>query len=518
MLSDDANPRAPRLEGLEPRLLLSAPQALLDADDITRGGDKARTFVVEYQSDAALNLDSLDGQDILVTGPAGYSQNARFMGVIDTGNPLAIRALYRIEAPGGRWDGPDNGTYDVALRAGQVANALTETNAAAALGSFNVDADEIGFGDGLSGDLGILAGFTLLTNLNQSQLATPRQVEFQMTGTGTADNFIQIDFAEDESAVAMTLFRRVNGKLVHVADASGFKAPAKNDQDAKSRRIKLNKLTAGTYVLQLTGGNPNFSLAINPATTLTPDLAAVALLAPNAPDTLIPGDTFNTKVTMTNIGNGKLSNSVIVDLYLSTDQTFDAGDVLVGTNAVRTFVAPFGYTRVFANRNQTSLAPGKSKTVTIKVTVPSNLVEGQYFLIAHVDGTELTPEPDELNNAIASAAAFDFTFGFGTFAQRRSAVLRYLDPDGTRVTFRLSGNGSGRIVFNSGVPSLVFDGTDNRTRVTITTSGGQKQWAFDDLTIDNSIASLVARTTELQGAVSVAGTIGKATFKNVKLP
>ena len=37
----------------------------------------------------------------------------------------------------------------------------------------------------------------------------------------------------------------------------------------------------------------------------------------HASATIVPGDTFNARVKYTNIGDGKLNNSVNVDLYLS---------------------------------------------------------------------------------------------------------------------------------------------------------------------------------------------------------
>jgi len=529
------------LEPLEARVLLSAPQATLAADDITAGGTRAYTFVVEYESDIALNLNSLDTGDIMVTGPNGYSRTARLMGVINTVNPLAVSAVYRIEAPGNNWDPTDDGVYNIGLVAGEVANTAAETNAAAALGSFNVSAA----GNSLNIDtpriLGTLTEFTVLTNLNTVSIPI-RRFEFTMTGTGTKDHFIQLDFADGEAIPSIRLLRRLNGSFQRAGSVTRNKATFNTD-DTASRRVSLKDVTAGTYILEIdsrnstpTRGeaaystedayapftvsrrNPQFSLAINPATAPTPDLLAATLTTAGTPATLVPGDAIKARLVITNIGAGKARGSTNIELYLSTDQTLDGNDVLVGTDATRTTVSSKGHTSVKFQSNDYTIAAGKSRTVSITGTAPSNLAAGSYFLIARVQTGDLMPEVSTANNVIASAAAFDFTHSFGAFAGRTGVPMRYLESDGTEVTVKLTGPGSGQLTFNAGVPSIVLAGTTSASRLTITTRFGFNLWRIEDLIVPDSIGTVTATTTTLLGAANVTGTLGSAKFKNVTLP
>jgi len=72
-----------------------------------------------------------------VTGPNGFSQLPTFVGVKASG-PVAKTATYRIAAPGGTWDSPDNGTYAIAINGSQVSDTVGNAVPAGSLGSFAV--------------------------------------------------------------------------------------------------------------------------------------------------------------------------------------------------------------------------------------------------------------------------------------------------------------------------------------------------------------------------------------------
>src|SRR5205085_4546965 len=74
-----------------------------------------------------------------------------------------------------------------------------------------------------------------------------------------------------------------------------------------------------------------------------------------------------------------------VRFYLSADDTFDAGDVLLGARAL------------------SSLAAGASSSVITTVTVPAGtVVPAPYRVIAVVDALGQQAELDETNNVTAS--------------------------------------------------------------------------------------------------------------------
>lgn len=104
------------------------------------------TFDVTYADNVALDAASIDGNDVLVTGPAGFSQLATLVGVQGIGANRT--ATYRLSAPGGMWNWVDGGNYTVTLAGNQVRDAagnwVGETNlggfdcTAAAVGSFGM--------------------------------------------------------------------------------------------------------------------------------------------------------------------------------------------------------------------------------------------------------------------------------------------------------------------------------------------------------------------------------------------
>jgi RHS repeat-associated protein len=110
-----------------------------------QAGQTTYHFTVEFVDNVAIGVSSLDGDDIAVTGPNGFTQNARFDSVTpsDDGTPRTV--TYQITPPGGSWDDTDSGTYTIALNANQVFD--TAGNAAAAnasLATFTVDIQPLG--------------------------------------------------------------------------------------------------------------------------------------------------------------------------------------------------------------------------------------------------------------------------------------------------------------------------------------------------------------------------------------
>ena len=107
--------------------------------NITSSGTSTHTFTVTYSDNEAIDVSDLNGSDIRVTGPNGYSQYATFLSVDVNSDGTPRTATYRITAAGGTWDYADNGTYTVSLLAGQVSDNSGNFAPAAALGTFSVN-------------------------------------------------------------------------------------------------------------------------------------------------------------------------------------------------------------------------------------------------------------------------------------------------------------------------------------------------------------------------------------------
>ena len=81
---------------------------------------------------------SLDSNDIVVTGPHGFKRNAIFFSESSSDNGSTVVATYGVKSATGTWNASGDGIYSLELNAGQVANDIDDSAAAAALGAFSV--------------------------------------------------------------------------------------------------------------------------------------------------------------------------------------------------------------------------------------------------------------------------------------------------------------------------------------------------------------------------------------------
>jgi PA14 domain/FG-GAP-like repeat len=118
---------------------LTPPTATLTASNIAIGGQKASTITVVYSDETAIQRSSIDGKDILVTGPNDFSQLASLISVSKPQDGSPLTATYSITAPGGIWDATDAGTYTITLQPNQVSDPNGNFLAAGRLGTFWAD-------------------------------------------------------------------------------------------------------------------------------------------------------------------------------------------------------------------------------------------------------------------------------------------------------------------------------------------------------------------------------------------
>ncbi len=119
------------------------PTASAAVTNLTTEGSTTYDFTVTYTDNVAVNVSSLDSNDVRVTGPNGFNQLASLVGVNTTGNGTPRTATYRLTGPGGSWDAADNGTYTLALEANQVSDTSNNFAAASTLGTFLMASDTI---------------------------------------------------------------------------------------------------------------------------------------------------------------------------------------------------------------------------------------------------------------------------------------------------------------------------------------------------------------------------------------
>src|SRR5206468_253319 len=92
---------------------------------------------IAYDDDVAIDVTTLDSDDIIVTGPGGVGVlHPVFSTTSESTNARSIVVTYEIAPPGGTWDVSDNGLYTITIQPGSVKDAAG--NPVAGSGTFTV--------------------------------------------------------------------------------------------------------------------------------------------------------------------------------------------------------------------------------------------------------------------------------------------------------------------------------------------------------------------------------------------
>jgi hypothetical protein len=103
---------------------------------VPRAGE--HTFTVAYSGATPVDVSSIDGHDLVVTGPAGYRQTAKLIEVSDRESGTHRVATYAIPAPDGGWKAAHVGAYRIAAQPNQVRDTAGKSLPAADVGGFQV--------------------------------------------------------------------------------------------------------------------------------------------------------------------------------------------------------------------------------------------------------------------------------------------------------------------------------------------------------------------------------------------
>ena len=107
----------------------------LGKDTVSKG--KSYKFQVKYTSPAGIDVSTLGDDDILVTGPNGYSLFADFTKA-KASKGGSVTATYIAQSPGGLFDQGDNGLYSMIVQGGSVKDLAGTTTTAGLLDQFLV--------------------------------------------------------------------------------------------------------------------------------------------------------------------------------------------------------------------------------------------------------------------------------------------------------------------------------------------------------------------------------------------
>ncbi|MGB8167120.1 MAG: PA14 domain-containing protein, partial [Chthoniobacteraceae bacterium] len=115
------------------------PTAAGTSANVSTAGGTAQFITVTYTDATGVNVATLTGSDLLITGPNGFNTTATFYDVDSFVTGTSRIATYWFIPPGGNWDATDSGTYSFALQANEVRDIVGNAAAAQTLGSFTVN-------------------------------------------------------------------------------------------------------------------------------------------------------------------------------------------------------------------------------------------------------------------------------------------------------------------------------------------------------------------------------------------
>jgi len=131
------------------------PRAALEAGGIGQPGVTGHAFRVTYTDNLAIDVSSLDGSDIRVTGPGSYDRLARLTAVNSATNGTPRVATYAVDPGSGpEWMPADNGVYSVWVETDQVADVEGAFVAVQRLGSFTCSVPAVIYAADMSTDPG----------------------------------------------------------------------------------------------------------------------------------------------------------------------------------------------------------------------------------------------------------------------------------------------------------------------------------------------------------------------------
>lgn len=116
----------------------AVPDAAAAFSDVTAAGGMIYDLNVMFTDSSAIDISTLDSNDILITGPGGFMASAKFHSVDIASNGSPRVATYKLTPPGGQWDPSDAGAYYVVIQSNQVANTAGKFVPGGRLGAFQV--------------------------------------------------------------------------------------------------------------------------------------------------------------------------------------------------------------------------------------------------------------------------------------------------------------------------------------------------------------------------------------------
>jgi hypothetical protein len=309
--------------------------------------------------------------------------------------------------------------------------------------------------------------------------------KFVPTTTGLYD--IRTDTSQEGSADTLLRLFDVNGNQLAEND---------NATNATTASFIRASLTAGhTYYIGVSGsGNSTYdpitgdgaaagSTGTYVLTAALATVPAVSIAAPAEVQEPGPGDTASAVFT---ISLDQAASAAVTIDYATADGTAIAGQDYTATTGSVTF------------------QPGQTTaTVSVPVLYDANSTAGEtFFLNLSTTDTSVVIAGGQAQATITNLPITEHTFNSKTPA-------KYTDANGKVVTVRLLGAGSGEVsVIGDDASSVEITLSQSTTNSSLLiTAVGERTTALSMLQINGSLAVLAAKQVELQGDLTITGTV-----------
>ena len=410
------------------------------------GGEDTTVAVFEKQSLSALQPDAAKRLSLKLKVPAGLeSGEYTLVAVVDAGDAVAERDEANNEAASPGFE-LVKGSVDLSVAVG------TETLPPAVV-----------LGAGAGGKVAVRVG-----NTGDVKLARGQRI----------DASVMLEPLAGGEAVALARVARFSVSGLAPGKTKTLNATVRIPKTTPEAvyRLVVRVDEAGAVAEE----NEDNNTAIGPELTVAkPFVDLVASFDPKSvvPPLRIAGDgaAFDTIVRVRNAGNVRVAGGQRIDL-----QSFIDAEPLAAAGPTK-------------GLSISRLAPGQSKTVTVRSFAPAGVI-GRFPIRVAVDSADAVVEPDENNNVIVSGAAVRILDGFtdGTFDDAPGLTRRFRN----RSTGELSTNTS--VDIGDGctrTDSIYEDGSTGRS---VTCSSA------DTVTIESFLVELEEGSIELRSPGHVA--------------
>ena len=381
--------------------------AVLGAATLRGPTGTSHDFTVRYYDQTGVNPTTLDGNDLQVTGPGGFSQLATLVsaGTARTTTAGTARTVtYRITAPGGAWDAADAGRFTVNMRSNQVRDTLGNAVASGRLGAFNVE-----FPDPSRIDVNalVVAGQATVTG------TAPDIGSFASLFDGDSDSLyrtanvnpavVQVAFASPQTVRGFRLLPSENSGTVWTVETADTQADLNNKTGSWRRAVPNTSTPGGSFsTVMLAAPVSARFVKLTAERTIGDDyvhLYEFAMLGPAVNDAAAPA----AALSAANVTSGGGATHLFNVTY--TDAT--AVDVATVRNGNLRVTGPNGFDQPAIFYDLNSYTNGPSRTAAYFVAAP-----GGSWTAADNGTYTVRLQPSQVRDTVGNAAA---AAALGTF-------------------------------------------------------------------------------------------------------